>query len=498
MDSKLNKFFNSNSKILSKSKTKPQKPQKRTQKKQQKQTQIFSKNVLKTFYILRNTLQIHLIQYDDPPTKNILKDKFNNLQLIKPNPKTTPIHDNLNKIFTTFDNIYNQQRDLLKQLKFKDLPGDVRYATEDMTRGLAKFISMRYSTTLPHFKISNAFTKLWECLSVFNLIPSNTENYKVFHICEAPGQMILAAKYFAEKKYPNITNYDWRANSLNPFNAEVKRIFGSVFSDEYKLMSKYPKKWLWGDDNTGDITRVKNIKWFKTYIDKWLSNSTKKFNKSNKPTTDNPDKLNLIIGDGGLSAESDAFILQKLDLAQVIVVLSCSSIDGHCIIKHFTPFMVNHPETKKSINFYISLLYLYYLAFENVSLFKPYSSDMTSGEFYVIGKGFKGIDDTSIQKCYDILKDFKLNCLVMKMEDMPETFINQIINFFETMTEYNMAGYEKQIALLRCLTNSSKTITNTNSTSSNTSLCKNFLNSNSVEQYLVPRYNKWIDIYEFE
>ena len=48
--------------------------------------------------------------------------------------------------------------------------------------------------------------------------------------------------------------------------------------------------------------------------------------------------------------------------------------------------MPNHPDSLNATSFFIGFMYLYYLAFEEVELFKPYSSDMTSGEFYVIGK----------------------------------------------------------------------------------------------------------------
>ena len=127
-----------------------------------------------------------------------------------------------NKAFEYF----KQSLKYLSNIKNKDVkvPQPVTYATEDFTRGLSRFISNRYNK-LPAPSISNAFTKLWEVLETFpSIINKESKSFKVFHICEAPGQMILATKYFASKKRHNLDmqNYDWRANSLNPYNAENK------------------------------------------------------------------------------------------------------------------------------------------------------------------------------------------------------------------------------------------------------------------------------------
>ena len=61
-----------------------------------------------------------------------------------------------------------------------------------------------------------------------------------------------------------MNNYDWMANSLNPYNYDTRNkyfsIFGNIFSDNYGLIKDNYDKWLWGSDNTGDITKINNIK----------------------------------------------------------------------------------------------------------------------------------------------------------------------------------------------------------------------------------------------
>ena len=458
------------------------------------------KNTIASFYTLNNPIITYLVSYNDKESKNLIKNGISNLKLVSAYKLS-----NIEDTFKMIDISYKLNKNLLKDLKVKKCPQIVQYASEDFTRGIRVFLDARYKH-LP-INLSNGFVKLWEILHTFNLLAKNNTNtnnnnsFKVFHIAEAPGQMILCAKYYAEKKHPYITDYDWRANSLNPFNYEVKTKFGAL-RDDYKLIRNNPHKWLWGADNTGDITRVKNIKWFKNYINtKWLNNKID--NKIDNNLDNN--KIDLMIGDGGLGTDSNSiYNLQKLDLAQVINVVACSSIGGACVIKHFTSYMIDKPETIEATSFFISFIYLYYICFEEVNLFKPYTSDATSGEFYVIGKGFKGIENNELEKLYTILNNFKVNYALFPKNALPDTFINQINNFLELMSSYNIKGYEKQNLLLKCyketkeMKNSSKN-SSKNSVKINTIIdCDKYLNEDKLKDILIPRYNQWIKINEFE
>jgi hypothetical protein len=443
------------------------------------------KNVLNTFYSMNNPINSSLIKYNDKESKYFNKEAYHNFKISKPFSS-----DILNSYYDSINELHLLKK-LLKGVKNKDtkMPKQITYATEDFTRGLSKFISNRYNQ-LPAPSISNAFTKLWEVLETFpNIINKEAKTFKVFHICEAPGQMILATKYFTSKKRKNIDmkNYDWRSNSLNPYNAENKTKFGRVFSDDYNLIKNNPKKWLWGADNTGDITKVKNIKWFRNYISgQWLN--------KNKD-----DKLDFICGDGGLSTGNDPFLLQKLDLAQAITVVACSSIGGSCCIKHFTPFIRQHKDTYNASGFFLGFLYLYYTAFEQVSLFKPYSSNADSGEFYVVGVNFLGISETQIENLYKVLDGFKLNHAIIEKKMMPDTFIIQINNFIKNMSELNNNAINKTNLLLTCY----NTMPNAKGKTKDGDLyellkCNNFLDEKNIETILVPRYNEWVKKYNFE
>jgi hypothetical protein len=468
-------------------------------------------NVLNIIYGLDNTININLITYNDKETKLLNKQALYHFKLCKPYS-----YDILNEYFDKISLSYKVKENLLEDIHMDSAPPLVKSAMEDFTRGMSAYINSIYHH-LP-IKISNAFCKLWEVLEVFDTIIPNIPNikyqkspqkFKVFHICEAPGNMIVSAKYFAEMKRKNIKpeNYDWRANSLNPNNLENQALYGKgkIFGDTYGLIKKNYNKWLWGADNTGDITKVSNIKWFRNYINNsWL-----------KKDEDQSDKLDFICGDAGLSTDTnEPIILQKLDLAQVITVLACSSIGGSCCIKHFTPYIKRYTDTYEASGFFIGFLYLYFITFENVNLFKPYTSNPDSGEFYVVGRGFKGISENQLENLYSILDNFTFNSAIIKQEDIPETFIIQVNTFLQKISNLNSMSIEKQNLLLTCYKEKEKVkikskLKSKSSQKSKAQLekeytkvdkllhCEKFLNENNLKDILIPRYKEWIKIYKF-
>lgn len=503
-----------------------------------------SLSIINSFYEFTNPFITYLINYNDYNSIALERSVFYNINLYD-NYSLPLLESNYYLIDKSYEIQKKLENKLLTESRLKTIPANIKYATEDLTRGLSKFISLSYSNSLPLPTVSNAFIKLWEILTLFDIIPERERDihiqdstsynknilftphpsnvFRVFHMCEAPGQMILGCKYFTDTKRKHITDYEWIANSLNPNNKINTIKYGVPLGDSYKLMKNNPSKWLWGIDNTGDITNVNNIKWFRNNIHKHIINNDTKTDTDTKNPKPTP-MLNLIIGDGGLGTGNDTLALQKLDLAQVIMVLACSSIGGSCIIKHFTPYVSNHPETIKASSFFISLLYLYYVAFDEIILHKPYSSNMDSGEFYVIGKGFKGVPEHGINNLYKSLNKFKVNNAILDVEHIPETFKIQITAFIAKMCQYNIKGIDKTNLLLSCylgidldldepeqLADAKQTeqpdkieqsIRQTNikklNKTKNKMVCDKFLDDNKIENILTPRYNAWIKLFKFE
>jgi hypothetical protein len=431
------------------------------------------------FYTLENPIFHTLIKYNDKVTKHLMLEAFNKLG--RYSGYSIPL---LSGYFDRIQMAYKTKELLLSNLGITYAPQNVRAAVNDFTRGITSYLAKHYKLPL---RPSNAFTKLWEIYSTFDfLIPKNKATFHNFHICEAPGQWIITTKYFISKKRRNITEHDWRSNSLNPYNAENLVTYGNgIFADDYGLMKKNYGQWLWGADNTGDITRRRNVVWFREYMRKWIPASS---------------KMDLIIGDGGLSTEEDAILLQRLDIGQMIMVATCSSIGGCCVMKHFTPYIKRHVNTYNASGFFISFMYMYYLMFDEVYLFKPYSSNPDSGEFYLIGKNFKGCSDIVLEKLLVYQDNFEMNVALFKLEDIPESFIHQVNGFLDVMSHYNASAIDKQIILLTCVkaeSHQSVLINGINKDIRDKLKCDVFLNAEKLFEIQEPRYKKWITKYGF-
>ena len=409
----------------------------------------FKVNIVEYFFSMEENINFHLIDYGNladiqEKSEKYCYELFNNIDA-----KMMAVK----KAHTEIINTYNS--DITKQI--------IR-VVEDFTRGINHYLKMPYP-------ISNAFVKLWEIYATFNLFKGKTD-IKTFHFCEAPGQFIKCTQYYISKKIKN-ANHTWKANSLNPFNKTVVDKFGAnLFKDHYGLMKNNMDSWVWGADNTGDVTKTANIKWYRELFMK------------------NP--LDLVTGDGGLAVQdNELVVLQKLDYAQFLMTVAVSSRGGSCVIKTFTPFLSTIKESKYASGFFVGLIYLYCHFFETVNLFKPYSSNLASGEFYVIGKKFKGIDETTLNKLYGILDNFKENQTFFNKKEIPDEFTNQIFKFVEKLTELNLHSFEKLNFFMICKLDNNEDFRKETK-------CMDFLDTKFLDNFLKKRYDMWIEKFDFE
>ena len=263
--------------------------------------------------------------------------------------------------------------------------------------------------------------------------------------------------------------------------------------DEFGLIKNNYDKWLWGDDNTGNITTTSNIKKIaKDIRTTWLTKN---------------ERLNLIICDDSTminNSSTDTFKMQKMELSQVISIIACSSIGGNCCVKHFIPYknidIYNNSNTNTldSSIFFIGYLYMYFIAFDSMSLFKPNSSNTDNGEFYVICKGFNGIDDKQLDNLYTILDNFKLNNTIIEKENISESFLKQVNNFLEAMSNLNILSIEKQNLLLTCYKNIGETDIKKYQQTNKILKCDNFFDKGKIDDMLMPKYKEWTKIFNFK
>jgi len=342
-----------------------------------------------------------------------------------------------------YDEIANRQKDY--KLIFNNIQNEIHKINDSKLYEIKKIIDFlargvkRYvmSKKILSNRVSNAFMKLWEMFEMEPRLISKTDNdLYAFHMAEAPGQFIYCIYEYNKVNRKNITNYQWRANSLVPEDVNKNMYDVSlILGDDYGFIKGNPDKWLWGDDNTGDITHVNNIRYYRKYVQENLK------------------KMNLVTGDAGVPVELGLQFMQKLEICQMVLTLATSLKGSHCVIKHFVPYILSDDKTYKSSGYYMCLLYSYMLFYEEIKIVKPVTSKPNGGEYYIIGINFRGIDDDYLENFYKLIEDYKENMCWFNMSDISLSFSNQVINFTLNLMEMNMEFDKERLKLYKMYNN---------------------------------------------
>ena len=232
--------------------------------------------------------------------------------------------------------------------------------------------------------ISRSYFKLHELLIDFNIL-KKYKDLNITCIAEGPGGFIQSL-----------------LDNIKKLNININNIYGiSLISENKEIPSWNPKiknnknvKLLYGKDNTGDICNKDNILDFISKI---------KYNT-----------CNLITCDGGIDYSNNynnqELISYEFIYSEILLSLSLQKEGGTLIIKMFD--LLYHSS--------IQLLYLLYQCYDNVSIYKPYTSRITNSEKYIICIGFK-----NNKNIIDLLKTYyekkkEMNIII------PKSFINHL------------------------------------------------------------------------
>ncbi len=165
----------------------------------------------------------------------------------------------------------------------------------------------------------------------------------------------------------------------------------------------------YGLDNTGDIYKIDNTEDFISSFGGEL--------------------CNLVTADGGFdyssnynSQESDSY---RLLFSEIYIALNIQKKGGSFIIKFFDLF--NYKT--------IQLLYILYICYHKINIYKPITSRLSNSEKYIICEGFSGCNRDIIELMY---KNYNGDIII----DVPENFINEIL-------DYNDIFVEQQIRTIR-------------------------------------------------
>ncbi len=234
---------------------------------------------------------------------------------------------------------------------------------------------------------SQAFCKMIEILETFGdvVVPKGEKTFRSFHLCEAPGAFIVALNHFIKTKRKG-TQFEWSAQS--------KKEGG--LGDDFGLISKYKKRWIWGKDGTGDITHEVVIK---SYSDICAN-------------------VQLITSDCGIesSLRHAGKYIGMLEFAMFLFIFYNLKEGGNAIIKVFTPLT----------NMLISLLFLTYESFDKIFVYKPVQN-LGSQEFYLVCIGYHKIGMTEMNKMFDVLNSgFNKESSIIAIDKIPISFISQL------------------------------------------------------------------------
>ncbi|XP_076612888.1 cap-specific mRNA (nucleoside-2'-O-)-methyltransferase 1 [Chaetodon auriga] len=183
-----------------------------------------------------------------------------------------------------------------------------------------------------------------------------------------------------------------------------------------------------GVDGDGDITRPENITAFRNFV---LESTEKR-------------GLHFLMADGGFSVEGQENIQEILSkqllLCQFLTAISTIRTGGHFVCKTFdlfTPFSVG-------------LVYLLYLCFDRISLFKPVTSRPANSERYIVCRGLKPGSDAVREYMFRV--NLKLNQLKSSDNDVtdvvPLSIIKEDPDFYQFMINSNESHCVVQIKAL--------------------------------------------------
>jgi len=276
-----------------------------------------------------------------------LYDNFNENILIDNNKLEKEFENNIKNSYKKFISIQKNLPELDKKIFSQISPLDF---TRQKNIPFETYNEYNLDKTM-----SNAGRKIYEIIYRENIISDNIKKLNHFDICGFPGSFIIGINYYLKIHKKNVL-YNWKIQSYKSDNV-------GFLKDNYGLLKKYPKNFLFGSKKTnfsGDITNVDNIKEYYNYF------------KNNKN--------DLVTSDCGIGVSYENSHLReqktlKIFFGQFICGLMVLKKGGSLIMKSYSQF-------KK---FSLSLIYLMTILFEKVYIIKPESSRQPLGkEIYIV------------------------------------------------------------------------------------------------------------------
>jgi hypothetical protein len=328
------------------------------------------------------------------------------------------------KLKQTLPSKCDPQTWLYDQLKEK-----FRYYKGKGTTRKVQNLDIMVQNKLGDKSISQAWLKMYEIIAECDLVPkmhfrknmtgnSKSTVFRSFHLCEAPGTFINCLNNYIRTK-TQYSSFEWNAQSLHYNIADIK--------DKFGLINRHPKKWHWGVDGTGDITQVKNIKYYKTLLT-------------------NSEPINLITSDCGLEWGNPKYKL--VAFASYVAILDILPLNGTMVYKILSPI---------DLPLIWNLIYITFTNFKEMYFFKPVQNSQ-SREFYIVAKHYLGTDQKILDKLLDIVQKWSnlektqnpykakwIEELDLFGDKYPEAFVAQVLTISESLAQNYVNSIERII-----------------------------------------------------
>uniref|UniRef100_A0A182QG34 Cap-specific mRNA (nucleoside-2'-O-)-methyltransferase 2 n=1 Tax=Anopheles farauti TaxID=69004 RepID=A0A182QG34_9DIPT len=269
--------------------------------------------------------------------------------------------------------------------------------------------------------VTQAFAKLYECVSAYGLIDTELKDLYSIHLCEAPGAFVTGLNHYIRLHCAPRTRWSWFACTLNPYYEG--NCPGNMIPDDRFILHTLDS-WCFGSDGTGDIMVRENRN--------AIIRRRQRF-----------PAVHLVTADGSIDClnvpEEQEERVAKLHLAETVLALGLLSVGQHFVLKMFTLF--EHSS--------VSLLFLLYHCFDELHVFKPCTSKPGNSEVYIVAKYYRQPDgiEQYLEQIYSNLTN-EVNA-IFDPATVPDTFLEQLHDCAARFVDWQTEVIESNIRFYR-------------------------------------------------
>jgi 23S rRNA U2552 (ribose-2'-O)-methylase RlmE/FtsJ len=264
------------------------------------------------------------------------------------------------------------------------------------------------------------------------------------HIAEGPGGFVEALRYVRKGCKDD---FSFGMTLVKYDKNQYKNVHVPGWQKSHFFITNNPEVYIInGADGTGDIYKTENIN--------YLNNELR--NKSNV-NHNGRSGAKFITADGGFDFSVEYNYQEqsscKLIFSQILCALKCQKQNGTFICKFFD----------FNLYFTVEMLYLLYILYDTVVIYKPVTSRIANSEKYIICSNFKGMESLPVEnfldKLFNVLDQwntYKEHTINHMFEKIPEDFIERIKTINAEIIDYQVKYINIAIDIIKTKKNSDK------------------------------------------